>query len=139
MNTQFRHITPIEIRFADMDAMGHVNNAKYLTYIEIARIGYFNTVLSKGVDLSRQSFILARAAVDFVLPIELHDKIQVATRCARMGTKSFDLEYEIVKTNHDAPIVVAKAQTVLVCYDYLDKKSIAIPDGWKKLIETYEK
>ncbi len=121
-----------------MDAMGHVNNANFLTYIEIARIRYFNEILSKGIDFSKQGFILARATVDFILPIEIQDAIQVRTRCSRIGNKSFDLEYEIVNVNHEPPVLVAKAQTVLVGYDYHEKKSIAIPDAWKKQIEAYE-
>lgn len=122
-----------------MDAMGHVNNANYLTYIEIARIRYSDEVLGKGIDFSKQGFILARAAVDFILPVELHDKVEVRTRCSRIGNKSFDLEYEIVNLNHEPPVLVAKAHSVQVGYDYHEKKSIAIPDAWKKRIEEYEK
>lgn len=139
MNNAFRHITPIEVRFADLDAMGHVNNSVYLTYIEIARVKYADTVLGTTMDFSREGFILAKATVDFILPIEMHDTIQVATRCSRMGNKSFDLEYEIIKTNEAQPVVVAKATTVLVGYNYIEKRSIAIPDDWKKKIEAYEK
>lgn len=135
----FRHITPIEIRFADLDAMGHVNNSVYLTYIEMARVKYSDTVLGTNVDFSKDGFILARATVDFIVSIELHDKIHVATRCSRMGTKSFDLEYEIIKTNEGQPVVVAKGTTVCVGYNYAEKKSIVIPDEWKKRIEAYEK
>ena len=122
-----------------MDAMGHVNNANFLTYIEIARIRYFDEILSKGIDFSKNGFILARATVDFILPIELHDKVQVRTRCCRIGNKSFDLEYEIVNVNQEPSVLVAKAHTVLVGYDYHEKKSIIIPDAWKKRIEDYEK
>lgn len=122
-----------------MDAMGHVNNSNYLTYIEIARIRYFDAVLSKGIDFSKQGFILAKASVDFILPIELNDKIEVRTRCSRIGNKSFDLEYEIVNRNHQPAVTVAKAHTILVGYDYQEKKSIAIPGLWKKKIEEFEK
>ena len=122
-----------------MDAMGHVNNANFLTYIEIARIRYFDMVLDTGIDFSKQGFILARATVDFILPIEIQDTIQVHTRCSRIGNKSFDLEYEIMNVNREPSVLVAKAHTVLVGYDYLQKKTIMIPDQWKKRIEDYEK
>ena len=138
MSANFHHITPIEVRFADMDAMGHVNNAVYLTYIEIARVKYFEVVLDSGVDFKKQGFILANAKIDFISAIEEYDKIHVATRCTRIGTKSFDLEYEIVKTNHTPPVVAAKATTILVGYDYHEKKTLVIPDVWKKKIEDYE-
>lgn len=139
MNTRFQHFTPVQVRFADIDAMGHVNNANFLTYIEIARIRYSNDVLGADIDFSRQGFILAKATIDFILPIELGDEVRVATRCSRIGNKSFDLEYEIMLVNCKPHRIVAKAHTVLVGYDYHDKKSIRIPDEWKKRIEVYEK
>lgn len=122
-----------------MDAMGHVNNANFLTYIEIARIRYSNEVLGKDIDFSKQGFILAKATVDFILPIELGDEVQVAARCSRIGNKSFDLEYEIRRVNHQPHVVVAKAHSVQVGYDYHEKKSIVIPAEWKKRMEGYEK
>ena len=134
----FRHSTIIQVRFADIDSMNHVNNAKYLTYIESARISYFSEVLAKGMHGS-PGFILAKATVDFVLPIALHDEIKVLTRCSRIGNKSFDLEYEIVRENPLPAQTVAKAQTVLVGYDYQSNKTIQIPDEWKKRIEAFEK
>ena len=135
--SNFRHATPIQIRFADMDAMHHVNNAKYLTFIESARICYFNDVLQAGMNLS-PGFILAKATVDFLLPITLLDEIKVMTRCSRIGNKSFELEYEIARVNPSPQTAVAKAQTVLVGYDYQLQKTIQIPDEWKKRIEAFE-
>ncbi|HXH20358.1 MAG TPA: thioesterase family protein [Chitinophagales bacterium] len=133
----FRHVTPIQIRFADIDPMNHVNNAKYLTYIESARIRYFDDVLKRGMN-ARPGFILAKATVDFLLPITLHDEIKVMTRCSRFGSKSFDLDYEIIKVNASPERIAAKAMTVLVAYDYAEKKTVLIPAEWKKMIEDYE-
>lgn len=137
MSDLFRHATTIQVRFADMDAMNHVNNAKYLTYIESARISYFREVLGKHMHAA-PGFILAKASIDFILPIALHDEITVLTRCSRIGNKSFDLEYQIVRVNPQPQSVVAKAQTVLVGYDYQSLKTIQIPDEWKKKMEAYE-
>lgn len=138
MNNPFHHITPIQIRFADMDAMGHVNNANFLTYIEVARIRYSNDVLGTDIDFSKRGFILAKATIDFILPVEPGDEVQVATRCSRIGNKSFDLEYEITRVNREPHVVVAKAHSVQVGYDYYEKKSITISNEWKKRIEAYE-
>ncbi|GIV34050.1 MAG: thioesterase [Chitinophagales bacterium] len=133
----FRHCTDIQIRFADIDSMGHVNNARYLTYIESARIAYFKQVLQTGMH-SSPGFILAKATVDFLLPLLFDDKIQVYTRCSRIGTKSFDLEYEIVKMQGNGVITAARAHTVLVAYDYAAQKSIPIPSAWKQIISEFE-
>ncbi len=134
----FYHSIPIQIRFADVDSMNHVNNAKYLTYIESARINYFREVFNREMHAS-PGFILAKATVDFILPIILHDEIKVVTRCSRIGNKSFDLEYEIVRVNPSLAQTVAKALTVLVAYDYETKQTVLIPNEWKKKIEAYEK
>lgn len=134
----FRHATPIQIRFADVDAMNHVNNAKYLTYIETARICYFKEVLLRTDMRVSPGFILAKATIDFLLPVAIADEIKVMTRCSRIGNKSFDLEYEIIRLNPYPPATVAKAQTVLVGYDYQSQKTIQIPEEWKKKIGEYE-
>jgi len=72
------------VRFRDCDAMGHVNNAVYSTYLEEARIG----VLGDLID-----FILARVEIDFRSELRAAEEVEVRTRCSRVGRKSFDLEY----------------------------------------------
>ena len=134
----YHHVTSIEIRFADIDSMGHVNNAKYLTFLENARIKYFTDVLGRGM-YNQPGFILAKTTIDFLSPIKIQDEIKVFTRCCRIGTKSFDLEYEISRISRKTSEAVARAVTVLVAYDYEKNESIALPDKWKKQIEKYEK
>lgn len=121
-----------------MDAMGHVNNAKYLTYIETARVNYFRDVLSLQVEGTQHSVILAKATVDFRVPIMMGDEVTVYTRCNRIGNKSFDLEYEMVRTGKVEPEIVGLAHTVLVAFDYEQQATIAVLDKWKKAIEEFE-
>lgn len=134
----FKHATPVEVRFGDLDSLNHVNNANYLTYIETARIKYFKDLLGLGVGHGKFSVILAKATVDFKLPILLDDRITVFTRCSRLGTKSFDLEYTILKVNEEKPVEMANGHTVLVAYDYTTGKTIELPDDWRKRITTFE-
>ena len=104
------------VRFRDCDAMGHVNNAVYSTYLEEARIG----VLGDLVD-----FILARVEIDFRSELRNGEDVEVRTRCSRIGTKSFDLEHEIATSSGR---IVAEAKSVLVSYDYGRGESVAVPD-----------
>lgn len=132
----FRHQTPIQIRFCDLDALNHVNNANYLSYVELARISYLQQVL--GMDMNdRLCVILAKATVDYLKPILLNDTIEVRTRCARMGNKSFDLEYQLVKTGEQETLM-ATAHTVLVAFDYELNAPIAVLDDWKQKMEQYD-
>ena len=102
------------VRFRDCDAMGHVNNAVYSTYVEEARIG----VLGDLID-----FILARVEIDFRSELRAGEEVEVRTRCSRVGTKSFDLEHVISAGDR----VVAEAKSVLVSYDYDRGESIPVP------------
>jgi acyl-CoA thioester hydrolase len=103
------------VRFRDCDAMGHVNNAVYSTYLEEARIGVLGGL---------SEFILARMEIDFRAELRAGDEVEIGTRCARVGTKSFELEHELLAAGR----VVASARSVLVAYDYERGASVPVPD-----------
>ena len=111
------------VRFRDCDAMGHVNNAVYSTYLEEARIG----VLGDLID-----FILARVEIDFRSELRAAEEVEVRTRCSRVGTKSFDLEHEITADGR----VVAEAKSVLVSYDYERGESVPVPDALRRRLAS---
>ena len=103
------------VRFRDCDAMGHVNNAVYSTYLEEARIGVLGGL---------SEFILARMEIDFRAELRAGEEVEVGTRCSRIGTKSFDLEHELRSDGR----LVAAARSVLVAYDYERGESVPVPD-----------
>ena len=135
MNTS-RHKTPIQIRFKDVDKLGHVNNANHLSYFELARTMYFRDVIKTAIDWSKQGLILAKAVVDYKAPIHFEDNIHVYTHCSRIGNKSFDLEYSLVKTTDNAEVELATGLSVLVCYDYTLNISIPVPSKWIEMINA---
>jgi acyl-CoA thioester hydrolase len=123
----FVHREPV--RFRDLDGMGHVNNAVYLTYMESARLAYF-----RSLGLGRnplEGLILARAEVDFRSPIELGEEVEVGSRAARIGTKSFDLEQEVRADGR----LAAEGKFVLVAYDYTTATSRELPAEWRERLE----
>jgi acyl-CoA thioester hydrolase len=111
------------VRFRDLDAMGHMNNAVYATFIEQARLAFLTP---NGANV--ENMILARLEIDFRSPVELGETIEIAVTPARIGTKSFDLDYVLRAGER----VVAEAKTVLVAYDYATSSSIELPDEWKE-------
>ena len=117
----FPHVHRDRVRFRDCDAMGHVNNAVFSTYLEESRIG----VLGDLTD-----FILARVEIDFRSELRMGEEVEVRTRCSRIGTKSFDLEHVISAGDR----VVAEAKSVLVSYDYELGTSVPVPDGLRELL-----
>ena len=135
----YKHKTPIQIRFKDIDLLGHVNNANHFTYLEYARVKYFDELAGTKINWNENGLILAKATLDYKLPILIHDKVFVYTKCSRIGNKSFDLSYSIIKDENGKEIILAEAMTVLVCYDYKKNQSISIPEEWKKKLQDFEK
>ena len=133
-NYQSWHKTIVKVRFADLDKLAHVNNAKYLTYLESARISYFQQVVGEEVNWSEQGIILAKASIDFLLPLQLEDvEVYIYTKCTRTGSKSFDLSYVITKDK--GAIVASTAITAMVCFNYSKNKTIEIPEDWRAKLE----
>ena len=134
-----KHKTHISIRFPDIDAMGHANNAKHITYLEEARIQYFEDVLGGNIEWKKEGIILARIEYNFVNPIYLRDNLNIYTWCAKIGNKSFHLHHRVIKQNIDGTeTIIGEAQTVLVCYDYQKEKSIEVPQVWIDKISQFE-
>ena len=113
------------VRFRDLDPMGHVNNAVFLTYIESARVAFLQH-LGAATTLEDMSIIVARIEIDFRAPVGFGEEVEIAVRASRFGGKSFDLDYELRVGDR----VVAEARTVCVAYDYSRGEQIEIPDDW---------
>ena len=128
----------MEIRFVDVDAFGHVNNAHYLTYFEQARVFYFNEIVGWDYDWSKEGIILARAEINYVMPVLFRDDVYLLTRCSRIGKKSLDMEYRMMKRAGDHDILLADGVTVMVAFDYDLQASIEVPEEWKKAVGKYE-
>lgn len=135
---KFKHISEIQLRFADMDSLGHVNNANYLTYLELARCNYLNEVLHIPVDFSDLSVILAKAELDFIKAVKFGDKLEIACACTKIGTKSFELSYQIVQKNKAESELVLKAKTILVAFNYPENATTEIPKNWRNALTNYE-
>jgi len=133
----FRHKAPIQIRFCDTDMLGHVNNANYLSYMEMARVSYFNEVMPK-LDWSGQGIILAKAEISYKAPLFLEDRLVVHTGVEQISGKSFMMRYRFMKSTESGEMLAAEGSTLMVCYDYRENHSIPVPEFWKKAIEFYE-
>jgi acyl-CoA thioester hydrolase len=115
------------VRFRDLDPMGHVNNAVFLTYIESARVAFLQH-LGAATTLQEMSIIVARIEIDFRAPIGFGDEVDIAVRASRFGGKSFDLDYELRVEGE----VVSEAKSVLVAYDYGTGEAVELPDEWRE-------
>ena len=130
--TVVRELMP---RFRDTDAMGHINNAVYVTYLEVARQEYWRA-FSGAQDYRRVPFILAHVTIDFRSEALVNEALLLGIRCEWIGGKSFAFRYEIREKTSER--LVVEATSVQVCYDYDAKRSIPMPGELKRTLESFE-
>jgi acyl-CoA thioester hydrolase len=115
----FRFRFPVTVRFRDVDAMGHVNNAVYLTYLESARIAWW-LHLTHSTDLHALGMILARTEIDYRSPAVYAEELVVGVRCTGVRRSSVMVDTLIVAAGFR---LVAESRQVLVHFDYATQKS----------------
>ncbi len=135
---EFKCVTEIEIRFSDLDAMGHVNNATYLSYLEEARIDYFENALGPRENNLDFGAVVAGIDISYLRPLELGDKVKIFSKMFEIGRKSFDLRHVIQGEREGKIFTAALAATKLVAYDYKKKESLEIPEETKRTIWEFE-
>lgn len=131
----YKHKTPIQLRFKDIDKMGHVNNANHITYFELARTDYFNALTDLKIDWVNEGVILAKMEMEYRQPIFLEDKVAVYTWVSRVGSKSFDMSCSIVRVVDGVEVEAAKGNAVIVCFNYKENRTISIPEKWREVLE----
>jgi len=140
----FRYRHAIEVRFSDTDAMGHVNNAVYLTYFELARAGYYQAVTGRVFETlaeTDRSLIMAHARVEYRAPTFFGENVVVACRAAWRSRSSFSLEYRLAAAE-DSPRgggrLLADGETIQVAYDYAGRRATGLDPGLVRALEAYE-
>jgi acyl-CoA thioester hydrolase len=122
----------IFVRLTDIDILGHVNNAIYLTYFEIARMHYFAELVGNEWNWMEEGVVLVKNEVEYLKPIVLNDVPYVKVSLLQLGTKSFTLGYEITVNDQ----LVTKGSSVLVGFNSKTKSTIEIPERMKEAIMT---
>lgn len=136
--TDYKFFHPTEVRYGDLDPQGHVNNAKYLTYFEQARIYYLIQLdlFSRDQSFMEVGVIIADVHITYHATTHYGDNIKVGVRTSKIGNKSMTVEQCVVNT--DTGAVLASGTVVLVTFDYEGLKPISVPDYWKKKISEFE-
>lgn len=134
----------VDVRFGDTDAMGHANNARFLTYCESARIAFWEAATGEPFGLvthgAAESLILAEIRVTYRSPAYFGEALTVESRLGRLGRSSFTMEHRITAgaSERGAARLVATAEDVLVLYDYATERPRVIPDHLVAALEAYE-
>ncbi len=128
MLDRYRIRLPIDVRWGDMDAFGHVNNAAYFTYCESARIRYFEEL---GIDMRREREdphgpAVVSATCNFRRQVHHPASLEVGARVTHVGRTSFTLDYLIVR--RDDGEIVADGTSSVVWVDYSEGTAVPVPE-----------
>jgi acyl-CoA thioester hydrolase len=131
----YKNSLPIQVRFSDVDVMGHVSNTIYQNYYDSGKINYFSEVVP-DMDFVTLGMVGASIKIDFLKPIFMKTKIRVKTRVAEIGTKSLTMEHCLV--DETTGEILSTCTAVLVCYSIKENTSIPIPENWKRNMLAYD-
>src|SRR5947209_4134382 len=112
--SDYKYKTPVAIRFSDIDNVGHVNNAVYLTYFEDARISYWREMIDWN--MNENGIIVGRSEVHYLKPITINDKIFCYVRTTRIGNSSFDIMHVLVRNTPNGEEICTTGKTVCISY-----------------------
>ena len=135
---EIRFYHPMEVRYADIDAQGHLNNAKFLTYFEQARVRYFEHLglFSKGQSFMDIGMIVADIHIKFRAPVFLGAPVQVGVRTESIGNKSITLRETVADA--ETGKLFADGMVILVAYDYHTRQTTPVPESWRQKLVQYE-
>jgi acyl-CoA thioester hydrolase len=126
--SDFKSFFDMKTRWKDMDALGHINNATFLTYLESGRIE-----LVKKWDFKKPPFIQASTKIDYLRQLSHPASLQIGQKISRVGHKSFDILTGIFEEGEEKP--VAQAVTTLVGFDYESQKTVSVPEVIRQTLE----
>ncbi len=125
-----------DVRFVDCDPMGHVNNAVYLSYLEMAR-GHFWRYVFGLTDFREIDFVLAHVSIDYLFPATVGMKLTIYIRPGEIRRSSFEFHYLIY--DHESRRAIVSARTIQVMFDYKNQKPKPLDDVIRKGLEKYQK
>lgn len=131
----YKHSIALDVRWGDMDRLGHVNNAKYFTYSESARMAYFDALKDQDPDSwNRCGLILANIGCDFIVQLHYPARIDIGTRITHIGRSSMKADQGIFRDG----MAVARLHAAVVWFDYSAQKAMPVPDAVRELIRRQE-
>ena len=131
-------IETIPVQWADLDALGHVNHARIVTWMETARMSLFLKLGLEAVGRPTQGPILAHLSVDYLSPVHYPGTVLSCTGIERIGRSSFTMCYEVL--DESAPSrMIARGSTVIVMYNYETQTKVVISESMRNALEALSK
>lgn len=136
MNSPYTYRFEHDIRWRDLDALNHVNNAMYFTFFEEARIRFFDELGQGGVIVPKDvGTILAHIECDFLSPVLYPDTLSIGCGVTRIGTKSFSISHDIFSDAQQK--IVCTSNSVIVMLNYTTNQTVEIPDHLRSELDKF--
>lgn len=132
----FHHRSDLQLRFNDVDVLGHVNNTVYFSFYDTGKALYFTDVQGWPVDWRHVDRVIANVNCAYIAPIHFGDDMEVLTRCKSVGTKSFTLEQVLRDKKTDQ--IKSFAETVMVAIDPVTQRAVELSENIRKAFADYE-
>lgn len=132
---QFRHTMEVQIRFNDIDILGHLNNTVYLSLYDLGKARWMGEVDKGRVNWQRVNSVIANIDCAYIQQVKFGERIFISTRCMHMGKKSYTLQQMMTD---DKGNVKSLCDTVMVSYDPDTHEAVEIIESWRKSVEEFE-
>jgi len=133
----FNYYHPIQVRYADLDTLLHVNNVAIMEYVETARVGYYRTVgIWDGAMTGGFGMVVASVHIDYLVSIQFDDTVRVGVRAANIGGKSLRFQFQVESA--DGKTAFARGEVVMVAFNHAENKSRRVPQDWRQKFAAFE-
>lgn len=133
---EFKISLPLQIRFSDIDALGHINNNIYFSYFDLGKVNYLQTIKATTVDWLEVMMVLAHVEIDYYSSVYYRESIVVESKIIRLGHKSGTFLQQI--RNTDTNEIKCRCESIFVSYDPNTQSSTKLPEIWKEAISRFE-
>ena len=133
---EFRHHQPVQLRFNDIDMLGHLNNSVYIQLMDLGKANYFHQFINGKLNHDNLAIVVANINCDFHAPAYLEEPLEVLTAVESMSEKSLRLEQRVI--NSDTGEVKCRAITTMVNIDQKTCRAVDISSEWRRTISDYE-
>ncbi len=134
--SDFSHVTPVQLRFNDIDILGHLNNVVYFSLYDLAKAHYMQTVMKGQMNFQRVESVIANINCSYIKQIKFGEEIEVLTRCIHIGEKSFTLRQCLVETGTRE--IRSICDTVMVSFDPETARSAPMRPEFRAALEEFE-
>ncbi len=135
-NHEFHHRLPVQMRFNDIDMLGHLNNSVYIEFMDLGKAHYLKAVMQDKLDWKRVNVVVVNINCDFLAPTYLNEPLEVLTAVVSISNRSFKIEQQII--NSQTKEIKCVGRTIMAGFNPLTAEGTVISEDWVNALNAYE-